>query len=591
MTDGARRWYPLPRTVSTARSATPKTMKGAKKTGPIDPLAGPKLALAGRVVTMDDAWTVKPDAVLFLEQGTIVAVQDRRQPPPPGFEAVPVLETGGTLFPGLIELHNHLSYNALPLWSPVPKRFDHRGQWPDHPDYRKLISGPMTVVGTYRDAQGNAALLAPLIRYVECKCLLGGVTTTQGIMLSSNAGVQRYYRGIVRNVEQTDDPALSEAQGRIADVDAKSATSFLARLKKEDSCYLLHLSEGITSPDKPDSIARKHFRALEVAPNQWAINDRFTGIHAAGLLPADFEVLAQHGGSIVWSPLSNLLLYGDTARVEAAKRAEVRIGLGSDWSPSGSKNLLGELKVAWLYSQHQLNGLFSAREIVAMATREAAKILKWHDALGTLQAGKRADVLVIAGQEADPYEALIRAKETAISLVMINGVARYGLPELMRALGSGRETVRVGGQTRGLFLQQETGDPDVASVSLRTASKVLKQAFRNLPKLARELEKPKPKKVVRRALDAPEPVVWSLALDEIQATGVDQRPRLPFNGPRDFTGPKRVSSRAAAVPLSQLLQPIALDPLTVADDTNFLSEIANQPNVPDQIRAGLLTLY
>ena len=59
---------------------------------------------------------------------------------------------------------------------------------------------------------------------------------------------------------------------------------------------------------------------------------------------------------MVWSPLSNLLLYGATARVDAAKRAGVRIGLGSDWSPSGSKNLLGELKVAWLYSQHMLRG-------------------------------------------------------------------------------------------------------------------------------------------------------------------------------------------------------------------------------------------
>ena len=59
------------------------------------------------------------------------------------------------------------------------------------------------------------------MRYVECKCLLGGVTTSQGIMLNSNAGIQRFYRGIVRNVEQTDDPDLSEAQARIADVDGQ----------------------------------------------------------------------------------------------------------------------------------------------------------------------------------------------------------------------------------------------------------------------------------------------------------------------------------------------------------------------------------
>jgi hypothetical protein len=128
---------------------------------------------------MDDALTVKADAVIYVERGSIVAVQERAMAPPAGFDEVAPVDTGGTLFPGLIELHNHLSYNALPLWSPVPKLFQDRGQWPDHPDYRKLISGPMTVVGEYRDAQGRPSLLAPLVRYVECKCLFGGVTTLQ----------------------------------------------------------------------------------------------------------------------------------------------------------------------------------------------------------------------------------------------------------------------------------------------------------------------------------------------------------------------------------------------------------------------------
>jgi len=113
------------------------------------------------------------------------------------------------------------------------------------------------------------------VRYVECKCLLGGVTTSQGVMLNSNAGIRRFYRGIVRNVEQTDDPGLAEAQGRIADVDAKEARSFLSRLNKEDSCFLLHLSEGITPDGQVGSMARRHFLALQVAPDRWALNDRF----------------------------------------------------------------------------------------------------------------------------------------------------------------------------------------------------------------------------------------------------------------------------------------------------------------------------
>src|SRR5690348_4798320 len=100
---------------------------------------------------MDAAFTVRSDAVVYVDGGLIVAVQDRSQPAPSGFERVRVVESEGSLYPGLIELHNHLSYDALPLWSPVPERFEHRGQWPDHPDYRRLISGPMQVLGRYRD--------------------------------------------------------------------------------------------------------------------------------------------------------------------------------------------------------------------------------------------------------------------------------------------------------------------------------------------------------------------------------------------------------------------------------------------------------
>ncbi len=558
-------------------------------------MTGPPLALAGRVVTMDNAFTVKDDAIVYIDQGRIVAVQDRAAPAPAGLAGTAVVETSGTVFPGLIDLHTHLSYTGLPLWAPVPKRYAHRVQWPDHPDYRKLISGPMTVLGEHRDADGQPSLVSALVRYVECKCLMGGVTTSQGIRLASNAGIQRFYRGIVRNVEQTDEPDLAEAQARIPDVAAKDARAFLGRLLKEDSCFLLHVSEGVTAPDDLTSPARRHFLALEVGPDQWAVNDKLTAIHAAGLLPEDFEILGERQASMVWSPLSNLLLYGQTARVEAARAACVPIALGADWSPSGSKNLLGELKVAFLYNQHTLNGLFSARALVAMATREAARILKWQHALGTLEATKRADILIIDGAEGDPYENLIRAKETSIRLVMINGIARYGMPELMAELVPSDQTVRVGGQTRRLFLRQVTADPAVAAISLRTATTQLREAFQNVKKLARDLERPR---VIGRrpfaALDAPPPPVWTLALDEIHDTGVDLRPRLPLAGPRDFTGPKRAARDAAARasrPLSEILEPIRRDPLTVADDDDFLMQIAAQPNLPASIKDELAQLY
>jgi len=586
----ARPWYPLSGNAPRSRETR---LAASRKMTPIDPLLGPQLALAGSVVTMNGTFAIRPDAVVYVEKGVIVAVQDRAQAAPSAFAGVTVVETGGFIFPGLIELHNHLSYNALPLWSPVPKRFDNRGQWPNHKDYRPLVSGPMTVLGTYRDAQGHYPLLPSLIRYVECKCLLGGVTTSQGVKLASNAGIQRFYRGIVRNVEQTDDADLPEAQGRIPDMDAKDAKSFLSRLTKENSCFLLHLSEGVTDPAQPLSPARKHFLALEIAPGEWALNRVFTGIHAAGLLPEDFAVLASHGSSMIWSPLSNLLLYGGTARVDAAKDAGVTIGLGSDWSPTGSKNLLGEMKVAWLHSQQALHGKFSARDIVAMATRDAARILKWDQALGTIDVGKRADLLVITTVATDPYEALIRAKETDIVLVMINGIARYGVPALMQQLATDGETLRVGGQARQLYLKQESADPDVAQVPLGNASSALADALHDIARLAKETEKPVRVRSSQRLLDATEAPVWSLALDEICSCGVELGPRLPFNGPRDFTGPVRAPrALAASAPLlSTILRPIELDPLTAADDADFLQQLLAQPNVPAALKLGLRDLF
>ncbi|BFU95584.1 MAG: cytosine deaminase [Nitrospira sp.] len=555
-------------------SGRPRTGRGE----PIDPLTGPKLALSGRLVLMDDAFRVIPHGTVYIDRGTIVAVTESGAPRPAGFETVTVVDVGGTIFPGLIELHNHLAYNALRLWQ-VPKKYSNRDQWSGTPLYRKLISGPMKIIGT------TPELVPALIRYVECKSLLGGVTTSQGIQLFSHAGIRRYYRGIVRNVEQTNEHALPNADTRVDDVDAKDAKRFLRRLEKA-TCFLLHLSEGI------DERARKHFLALQIADDQWAIGTQLAGIHCAGLLAEDFNVLGSGQGAMVWSPLSNLLLYGQTADVKAAKKAGVRFGIGSDWAPSGSKNLLGELKVARLVSQ-EMDNVFSDRDIVAMATRQAASILQWDQVLGSLEPGKRGDLIVIAKESGDPYEHLLEAMETSVRLVMINGVARYGLPSLMQRLSAAGESIRVGRSKRTVFLQQDTADPTVTALTLNDATKMLQEALHELPELAAELEgspaRPRARlsAIVRGMSEAQE---WTLALDELDDSGVDLRPRLPMRGERELTGAVRGLDRAA-VPLSQVVEPLVLDPLTVADDPAFLKSIEAQPNLPDYVKAGLKRAY
>jgi cytosine/adenosine deaminase-related metal-dependent hydrolase len=538
--------------------------------------AGRPLALAGRVVTMDDGFTVHDDGVVYVRDGEIAAVQDRDAAAPGGFEEVAAIETNGTIFPGLIELHNHLSYNALQLWD-VPKTFTNRDQWAQGDEYRKLVTGPMKVLAH------TPACVQAVVRYVECKCLLGGTTTSQGIALSSFSGIQHFYRGIVRNVEEPDDPALRPAASHIADVDARDRQKFLTRLERL-KCLLLHLSEGT------DERARAHFLALHGDGDDWAIRRSLAGIHCVALKPEDFETLARHHGSMVWSPLSNLLLYGHTADVKAAKEAGVRLGIGPDWGPSGSKNVLGELKVARLAS-HVAGDVLSDRELVALATRNAAEVLQWQERAGSLEPGKIADLLVIDGADGDPYDALFRASESTIALVVIGGVARFGRRDPVNAaLGDaadGAEHVSVGGRSRLVYLHQPTGDPDVGKLTLAEATSILTDALGKLPELARDLDS-KPALALLEPTPGGTPPMM-LVLDHDETLGVDLRPHLP--GPDGEPTGELETVMAAATPLPDLLVPLKLDPLTAVDDSDFATTLAGERNLPREIKAGLREVF
>lgn len=538
----------------------------------MNPLASARYALHGTVVTMDSANTVLPGGTVYVDGTGIAAVQPKGVPAPAAFSGIAPVDTHGTIYPGLIELHNHLSYNALPLWN-VPKLFSNRDQWTAIPQYHQLVSGPMSVMGK------TPGCLEAIVRYVECRCLLGGVTTSQGIALTSNAGITRHYRGLVRNVEAGGNPMLPAALTHILDVEAKDAAKFVARLHSS-SCLLLHLSEGI------NAAAHQHFEALHLADGSWALAKSLAGIHCVALTANDFQTMQAHGSSMVWSPLSNLLLYGQTADIRAAKASGILMALGSDWAPSGSKNLLGELKVARLVSRQPANAtpVFSDLELVAMATRNPAKILSWDKALGSVEAGKLADLLVVKGVGADPYAHLLTATETAVALVVIGGIPRYGGKNLMQDIAPTAEPWTVGSTQQMLNLAQIDADPDVTALTLREACDTLKQALHELPSLPKRLGAA----AGPAAAKMPASPRWSLVLDHDHADGLAHRPHLPYKGV--LTAMPCPETLAAGPPLP--LVPEVLDSLTVADDkAGLLGKLGNEVNLPDYVKSGLPTLY
>ncbi|GGY67276.1 amidohydrolase family protein [Pseudoduganella albidiflava] len=575
--------------------------------------------LAGDIVTMEAGRAVLRQGRVCIDGAAIAAILAAGEPPPAGFGNVEVVYTGGTIFPGLIDLHNHLTYNMLPLWQ-VPKRYTNRNQWrTEEASYQSDVARPASLLARHPDVDYTRAI----IRFAECRSLFGGVTTAQGMSLSSTNGMRKLFEGLVRNVEQPGEHGWPTAGCQTLDYRPDEIASKLVPALATGMPFLYHLSEGT------DRVARQRFRDLRLADGSWAVGKTMICIHCVGLKSRDFNVMARTAG-MVWSPTSNLLLYGRTADVAAAKRRGVPIALGADWSPSGCKNLLGELKVARAVSTKR-GGLFTPRELVGMVTSVPAAMLGWGGHVGTLAAGLRADLLVIEGTHADPYTALIDAGETAIRAILIDGRIRVGEAGALTAgdpLTS--ETFTIGGKQYHIDLVEE-GDDAMGGMTLAAAVDKLAYGLAHLPELAQESVQsppapapapppaPAPHAAFMARDAAPEArPEWRLELemedgghghghgqgneqgsghghDDGDGHGHDLGPGFGPARSAGLAGPfSSLASAPFAAPFAETVpraeapvRPMALDPLTAVDDERFIERLLGNPNLPGYVRKSL----
>ena len=428
------------------------------------------------------------------------------------------------------------------MWWP-DRALSNRAQWLRNADYKSKVGMVMDVIAKRQD------LLRALIRYVEAKLLIGGVTSGQGMV--TKYGGRPLFRGLVRNFEQPDDPSLLAVRHKITDLKPTEIEAF-RRALQSGARMLFHLAEGT------DARAQAQFTLL--ADNGLlALN--LVGIHSLGLTDADLDKLAATKGGVVWSPLSNTLLYGRTLDPAALARTGIRFALGSDWTPSGSRNILCEMKVASIIAAAS-GAPLQPRKLALAVTREAMKLAGWHEKLGIIAPGYYADLTIVAArQDADPYAHLLAATEADVRLVVVAGHARYGDTALMEAavLDSARfERLQVGGRPKALDLHHPASL--INGISLESARKMLAEALADLP-AAREAAALQP-------LDNGPKIEIEFELHELEA-------ELAAEG-RDI------------VPLADAVLPksVPLDPLTLIDDPAFWSLIDGIAHLPTSLKGG-----
>jgi 5-methylthioadenosine/S-adenosylhomocysteine deaminase len=360
---------------------------------------------------------IVPEGVILhgyvgIVNGRIVSVSENSPDIP---NAVSV-NTHGIILPGFVDAHNHLRSNVVPRWKPS-RLYSNRYEWRQDPEFLRLVNGPISRVGSTNFCDMN--------KWGELRALVGGTTsimTTQaqpcihGLVrnLDYNSG---FYGTTELNLEHTfnvlDLPPPSDPSARTSFVGA--AHFFIANPFYE--ALFIHLAEGT------DAFSLEEFTFMQ---SQSLLNPKGVVIHGIPLRPTDFQAMSLNGTSLVWSPRSNLELYGATANIGAALDAGVEIALAPDWAVTGSSNMLNELKVAALWNSERLGGRITDRQLVDMATSIPAHIAGIDDEVGAIRVGLRADILVINGDHNNPYHAIIDATADDVELVFINGVPIYG---------------------------------------------------------------------------------------------------------------------------------------------------------------------
>ena len=390
-----------------------------------------KGAFAGRVWLGDD--------------GTVDAVTKGRAKGPAGFSTAPVVDVGdAVIHPGFVDLHSHIAYNPLPLWTEPTQTvpYPHHDSWPGEASYRPSIGWPAwTLLNRAPES---------VLAYVQVRALAGGTTAIQGW-----PGVNRRPANqLVRSVDDDQvgpltDPVVVSALTQEVDALTKRA----ARLESGRS-FVYHCGEG-----QPGTLVEREFDDLAIAG---CLQPGLVAIHCCALDATHFArwkaaVQPKPGartGTVVWSPFSNLWLYGKTTAVPDARRAQLAVTLGTDWGPSGTKNLLGEVKVARLWSDHAGWGLTDL-DLAQMITSAPGDALArpWGQPVGRLVAGGLGDVTVLTRRHDDVWRNLVTARERDVALVVVGSRPRYGTRAFVDAAGAtGASSLRVDGQGRRLTL-------------------------------------------------------------------------------------------------------------------------------------------
>src|SRR5688500_5491113 len=397
----------------------------------------------GIVITVDGGRRILNPGSLAINGTDIVAV-DTPANIAARFKAADTIDaTGQVVMPGLINTHTHAAMvmyrglgNDLALMEWLQKYI--------FPAEAKTVSPEFVRIGTRLAAlemiQSGTTLYADMYYFEEEVARVTKAAGLRGVLgqtviefpvpdAKTPADALKRTEAFAREFAGDELITPSVAPHAVYTLDARTLTAVSELAKRLNIPIQIHLAE--TSAETGMSQERHKMRPVAILESLkfWAAVT--IGAHAVWINADEIALLKQHSVGVSNNPESNMKLSSGTAPVMGYRKAGVNVGIGTDGAASNNDLDMFEAMRQAAFQQKLITmdpTAISAPEALEMATIGGARVLGQHARVGSLEVGKRADLIIVGMSKArqtplfDPVAQVVYASRgDDVETTIVNG--------------------------------------------------------------------------------------------------------------------------------------------------------------------------
>ena len=396
----------------------------------------------GEVLTINDTMTVIENGVVVIKDDKIIAVGEADLAKQ--YHAPKLIDAqDGIVMPGMINTHNHLpmiAFRGLGEEGIENRLFAYFFPLEGQKLSRELIYNATKLgaidlaqsgVTTYADMYYHMDEMAKATKEVGLRAVLGQTVIKYPVVDSKQPyGGIEYAEGFIEQYKN--DPLITPAYAPHAVYSvSKDKLQQINKLSKQhDVPVLIHVAEF---PNEEARIKEDHTAKtpVEYMAQIGILDERVVLAHGIHFTENDIELIKQADAGVAYNPMANAKGATGMAPAWDMYRADMRIGLGTDGPMSSNQvDLWRTLSYASTMQRlkHDDRTIMIPEQVIEMATIGGAKALHMEESIGSLEVGKKADIIIVETQSAnmmpnyDPYATLVfQANPSNVDTTIVNG--------------------------------------------------------------------------------------------------------------------------------------------------------------------------